>query len=423
MKRLYVLRFSLLLVGLFFFLVTIALYRNTAHHKPFGHFDTPGSETVVGGCVPFAGWALDDIEVESVRLYLNDHSSLVFIGEAVFIEGARPDVARKFPGFPYCTRAGWGYVLLSNVLDDGPHTFLARARDKQGNETVLGKKRVIIHNADAEIPFGTIDIPAWGGMVSGSRYTFHGWALTHPPDTIQSPGVVVFIDGVEPEQGIELYYGDPRPDVCGIFPGYTCNAAFHFDLDTTNYSNGTHTILCNVTDTGSDANGIGIRYFNTRNIDTPTDASQVPGQALYSMPEMTEIPVYYSEPVTVKKGYRTPITTETIYPGNNGIINIRLRELERVKIRLFPGGRGKWRLASLSGYTGYMKVGEQLCPLPIGSTLDTGKGIFYWQPGPGFIGEYPLVFIEKEPNGTMNKKCINLKIVPKFKNESKSGGK
>jgi hypothetical protein len=29
-------------------------------------------------------------------------------------------------------------------------------------------------------------------------------------------------------------------------------------------------------------------------------------------------------------------------------------------------------------------------PLPIGSTLRGGR--FYWQPGPGFLGDYDLVF-------------------------------
>jgi len=30
--------------------------------------------------------------------------------------------------------------------------------------------------------------------------------------------------------------------------------------------------------------------------------------------------------------------------------------------------------------------------LPIGSTFDAEGGIFYWQLGPGFLGEYTLEF-------------------------------
>jgi len=43
-----------------------------------------------------------------------------------------------------------------------------------------------------------------------------------------------------------------------------------------------------------------------------------------------------------------------------------------------------------------MAAGERpLRILPVGSTLDRQKGIFYWEPGPGFQGKYHLVFLEK----------------------------
>lgn len=32
-------------------------------------------------------------------------------------------------------------------------------------------------------------------------------------------------------------------------------------------------------------------------------------------------------------------------------------------------------------------------PLPIGSTLDKQKGIFYWQPGIAYKGVFPLSFV------------------------------
>ena len=39
---------------------------------------------------------------------------------------------------------------------------------------------------------------------------------------------------------------------------------------------------------------------------------------------------------------------------------------------------------------GHLMVTGQLRPLPIGSTLKDGA--FYWQAGPGFLGEYDLLF-------------------------------
>jgi hypothetical protein len=45
---------------------------------------------------------------------------------------------------------------------------------------------------------------------------------------------------------------------------------------------------------------------------------------------------------------------------------------------------------------GYEVVGGQLRTLPIGSALDGATGVFTWQPGPGFVGRYELVFVRGE---------------------------
>jgi hypothetical protein len=60
-------------------------------------------------------------------------------------------------------------------------------------------------------------------------------------------------------------------------------------------------------------------------------------------------------------------------------------------------------------------VGDQLKSLPVGSTLDSETGIFYWQPGPGFVGEYQLQFVGFDSvAGTMVRKPVNIRILPKF---------
>ena len=61
-------------------------------------------------------------------------------------------------------------------------------------------------------------------------------------------------------------------------------------------------------------------------------------------------------------------------------------------------------------YSGFQVVGSQLRPLPIGSFLDTKRGIFYWHPGPGFIGNYELVFIVRGKTGNFSKWNITVKI-------------
>jgi hypothetical protein len=81
--------------------------------------------------------------------------------------------------------------------------------------------------------------------------------------------------------------------------------------------------------------------------------------------------------------------------------------LERLEIYL----EGTGMLASLSDYTGYLVVGDQLKALPVGSHLDSEKGVFSWGPGPGFVGNYQLVFVDS--NGQLLRR-VNIKIRPKY---------
>jgi hypothetical protein len=57
-----------------------------------------------------------------------------------------------------------------------------------------------------------------------------------------------------------------------------------------------------------------------------------------------------------------------------------------------------------------MRINNRLEALPVGSTLDNREGVFYWQPGPGFVGQYRFVFIMKNETGQMNRKEIVVRI-------------
>jgi hypothetical protein len=111
-----------------------------------------------------------------------------------------------------------------------------------------------------------------------------------------------------------------------------------------------------------------------------------------------------ASPVYLKKGYKVSRAQNACYPGSDGIITIEIKEGERIEIQNTSSGY----------YCGYMVVGDQLKPLPVGSFLDTKRGIFYWQPGVSFIGKYRLVFIEKSENGEFKRKHINVMIHPKY---------
>jgi uncharacterized repeat protein (TIGR03803 family) len=242
---------------------------------PFGSFDTPADAQTVAGEVPVTGWTLDDTMVNAVEIYRSpiggeatEPNGLVRIGSATFVEGARPDVAALYPTYPFNTRAGWGYMLLSNMLPNGGNgtfTLTAIAVDSSGNQTTLGQKTITAANSSSARPFGTIDTPGQGAEVAGVINNF-GWALTPQPSMIPTDGstITVYVDGVAVGHPT---YNLFRSDIATLFPGYANSngAVGHFSLDTRTLTNGVHILSWVVIDNNGNSQGIGSRYITVNN--------------------------------------------------------------------------------------------------------------------------------------------------------------
>ncbi|MDQ1349721.1 MAG: hypothetical protein QG657_22, partial [Acidobacteriota bacterium] len=236
---------------------------------PFGSFDSPTEGAKVSGSIPVTGWALDDAGVSYVKIYCKDKAKSIFLGDAIFVEGARPDIKKAYPGYPANSKAGWGYMLLTHFLPEGGngiYKLQAVAQDAEGNQVILGTKTINCDNAHAVKPFGAIDTPAPGGTASGKKFINWGWALTSSPNTIPQKGstINVYIDGVMIGHPIYNIY---REDIARLFPGYTNSkgAVGNLTIDTTRYKNGVHTIYWTVVDNAGNQDGIGSRYFTIQN--------------------------------------------------------------------------------------------------------------------------------------------------------------
>ena len=256
---------------------------------PFGVIDTPAASASVAGTVLVTGWALSTAGVARVAVYrdpVGGEGEQVWIGDARFVEGARPDVAAAFPSYPQNTRAGWGLAVLTNMLPNGgngPITFHVYAYDPNSNVAPLGSRTVFGTNQSSVQPFGTIDTPGQGATVSGIVTVF-GWALTPGPNIIATDGstIQVVVDGVVVGQptynqcrgtnGTNF----PAPGTCNddiataFGPSYRniaegSGAIGSFDLDTTTLTNGIHSIEWRVTDSAGHVQGIGSRYFYVQN--------------------------------------------------------------------------------------------------------------------------------------------------------------
>jgi hypothetical protein len=134
-----------------------------------------------------------------------------------------------------------------------------------------------------------------------------------------------------------------------------------------------NTIAWVATDNAGAADGIGSRYFNVLNTGTTAQASlrAINVEKADSFESVMNLPVSF-EPRKVRRGFNLKADPDSPQPDNYGTVHVEISEVERIELDLDKG----------SGYRGYLIVGEELRPLPIGSTLDPKTGTFSWMPGP-----------------------------------------
>ena len=348
-----------------------------------GSFDTPVNNTTgAAGAVAVTGWALDSIEVTKVDIWREpigaEGTNLVLIGNAVFVQGARPDVETAYPNLPFKNRAGWGYLMLTNFLPNnggspglgnGTYKLHAIAHNAAGASVDLGTRTITCDNAHATKPFGTIDTPGQGATVSGSAFVNFGWALTQNPYIIPTDGstITVTVDGVTLGHPV---YNNFRQDIASSFPGLanTNGAVGYFYLDTTTLTNGVHTIGWLVYDNAGRGDGIGSRFFNVLN------SSQVGSLVQPSLSRR-------SQGVKLRRGYDLTRKLESLAAGRDGTYSVTMEELGRIEL-------------NVGAEEGFLQVNGERRTLPAGSTLK--DGVFYWQLGPGFLGSYSLQFVRSD---------------------------
>ncbi|MDO8835985.1 MAG: M12 family metallo-peptidase [Vicinamibacterales bacterium] len=415
---------------------------------PFGQVDTPvQGATGVVGAIGVSGWALDDLAVTGVKIYRNclpfdnqagcftQHGfSMVFIGDAAFVAGARPDVEAAFPTVPQAYRGGWGYLMLTNMLPhvtnslayggQGPLTIYAIATDVEGKTTLLGRTQadatpttITMANDTIAKPFGAIDTPSQGQTVSGILANF-GWVLTPDSDNVAGAGDIlvpidgstmnVVVDGVA--VGRVAYnqcrgnIGNPVPpgsycddDVANIFGSLTPLAAValrsanptrhrnldldraaigSFAIDTTLMTNGMHNIAWGVTDSAGRVEGIGSRNFFVLNAGSdPASPALVPDKTGGRLTALV------TDGVLGRTGFDFEAMLEVVPADADGVHQVQLVELGRLELHVGAVGAG------------YLVANGTLRDLPPGSFLDTASGVFTWMPVAGYFGTYRLAFV------------------------------
>ena len=91
------------------------------------------------------------------------------------------------------------------------------------------------------------------------------------------------------------------------------------------------------------------------------------------------------EGVKLRRGNELHREPEPLAPDRDGTHSVELEELGRIELQV-------------GATAGYLVLNGERRPLPIGSSLKAG--VFYWQLGPGFLGDFDLVFLRNESGGS-----------------------
>jgi len=110
---------------------------------PFGFTDIPVPGETISGTIEVAGWALDEIRIDRVEIYLDGQ----LIGNATY-GNSRPDVEHDYPGRPGTPNFGFIFILDTTSYSNGSHIIGAIAVNSSGNRGPLipGELTITINN-------------------------------------------------------------------------------------------------------------------------------------------------------------------------------------------------------------------------------------------------------------------------------------
>lgn len=106
---------------------------------PFGWLDAPAAEATLSGVQTVRGWALDNLGVSSVQLWIDgqQRSSLQYGQD-------RSDVCKVWPGYRSCNHVGYTGSFDFSSLSSCQHLLEVVAGDTSGNSRVIARIRVTV---------------------------------------------------------------------------------------------------------------------------------------------------------------------------------------------------------------------------------------------------------------------------------------
>ena len=171
-------------------------------------------------------------------------------GLTVFVPGVYPLWAAQWPaqtggggptGFEafYMTPFTVFTILPSQVIEGDVYLIPGDAGKARATVYALHQS---LTNSNIVTPLVSVDAPTANAAIAGSAAPVEGWAFGKTAIS----AVRIFVDGSFKGSAT---LGDARPDVAAAYPNLApVNCGWVYLLDTTNLSNGTHSIVVHVTD-------------------------------------------------------------------------------------------------------------------------------------------------------------------------------
>jgi len=149
-------------------------------------------------------------------------------------------------------------VISGTPTSPGTSVFVVRVTDSAA-QSVTRTLAITIKPADKLAPFGVLETPDYRATLSNVA-TGSGWAL----DNVGVTEIDVLLDSQKVGEAI---YGLSRPDigaVWGAFPN-AAHSGFGFNIDTTKYTIGEHTLAVRLIDAAGNATIVGTRSIVFQN--------------------------------------------------------------------------------------------------------------------------------------------------------------
>jgi hypothetical protein len=108
--------------------------------------------------------------------------------------------------------------------------------------------------------------------------------------------------------------------------------------------------------------------------------------------------------IAVQRGFDADALFETVY-GSSEPYALDVEELDRVEVRVPNPSQARG--------VAYLRALGELRPLPAGASFDAARGVFAWQPGPGFIGRYHFVIVTADGAGGQTRYELEVTLRPR----------